>query len=133
MDNFDKALRNLREGLALFARTDRSVLTLTGLVSLFEICFEQAWKRMKTVLYREGFLEANSGSPTRIIKLSYRERMIQDEASWRAMLDQRRMGVHAYKEEVAEDIAASVPAYIELFENLQKELEANWTGAARLE
>ena len=35
---------------------------MTGMVGLFEICFEQAWKAMKEILEAAGYSEILSGS-----------------------------------------------------------------------
>ncbi|MBD5560316.1 MAG: nucleotidyltransferase [Clostridia bacterium] len=127
MDSFRKTLENLRAGVALAAAREPDVLTVTGLVSLFEICFEQSWKAMKKTLHAHGFLEARSGSPRAIIKLAYREGMIRDEQSWLNMLDDRSRGVHTYNEAVAEQIAAAVPEYVQQFEQLLNVLNADWS------
>lgn len=126
MANFHQALNNLREGSRLASERELDVLTKTGLVSLFEICFEQSWKTMKSILYGRRFLEAKSGSPTTIIKLAYREGMIDDEDAWRSMLRARGMGVHTYSEVVADEIIAAIPGYIQIFDRLETEINNNW-------
>ncbi len=45
-------------------------VVLTGLVALYEICFEQAWKAMKEELEDNGFDESKTGSPRQILKLA---------------------------------------------------------------
>ena len=47
-DNFCRALRNLKEIESRQPPYD--TITQTGMVSLFEICFEQSWKAMKELL-----------------------------------------------------------------------------------
>ena len=37
---------------------------LTGLVGLFEVCFEQSWKAMKEILEANGFAEGRTGCQT---------------------------------------------------------------------
>lgn len=46
-------------------------VTLTGLVGLYEICFEQAWKMMKEKLEEYGYPESATGSPRTVIKTAY--------------------------------------------------------------
>lgn len=48
IDNFKKALINLR--LAKEYEFPYDVVTQTGLVNLFIICFEQSWKAMKEII-----------------------------------------------------------------------------------
>ena len=64
-DNFCKALENLRVVQKITEPYD--VLTLTGSVALFEICFEQAWKAMKEILADQGYSESATGSPKQIL------------------------------------------------------------------
>ena len=47
-ENFCKALNNLKEIQKEIP--PYSTVVQTGMVSLYEICFEQAWKAMKEVL-----------------------------------------------------------------------------------
>ena len=68
-DNFCKALSNLREGLQL--EEPYSVVERTGIIGLFEICFEQAWKLMKAVLEEHGRTIDRVGSPKVVIQLAY--------------------------------------------------------------
>lgn len=51
-NNFCKALANLHEGVKL--SEPYTVVEQTGIVALFEICFEQSWKLMKAVLETHG-------------------------------------------------------------------------------
>ena len=62
-DNFCKALKNLKECQKY--QEPYSTVTETGLVALFEICFEQAWKTMKACLQEHGYEEGRTGSPKR--------------------------------------------------------------------
>ncbi len=41
-------------------------MTMTGLVGLYEICFEQSWKMMKDSLGRHGFEDAATGDERKI-------------------------------------------------------------------
>lgn len=77
-ENFCKALKNLSE-IHLFHEPYNNVV-LTGLVALYEICFEQAWKAMKEVMEQEGIEVAATGSPKSIMKEAYAIGLIQNEA-----------------------------------------------------
>ena len=80
------------------------VVTQTGLVNLFIICFEQSWKVMKDKLERHEYGEGRTGSPKMIIKLAYQAGMIQDEKAWIDLLDKRNEAAHSYNENVAAEI-----------------------------
>lgn len=124
-DHFCDALKNLRLCRDYSAPYD--VVTETGLVNLFSICFEQSWKAMKELLLKHGYDEGKTGSPRMIIKLAYSAGMIRDEKGWIELLDQRNEVAHSYNEEVAASIIENTKkTYLALFETLQKELEENW-------
>lgn len=40
-----------------------NTVILTGLVGLYEICFEQSWKMLKEILEAHGYEEGATGSP----------------------------------------------------------------------
>lgn len=100
---------------------------LTGLVGLFEVCFEQSWKAMKELLEQSGYDSAQTGSPRHIIKTAYQAAMIDDEELWLAALISRNNVAHAYNKDVALDIIyATKDKYYQMFGNLKKKLEDNW-------
>lgn len=124
-DNFCRALANLREGAAL--EEPYTVVEQTGIVGLFEICFEQAWKTMKEVLEAHGRFEGKIGSPRAIIKLAYQCGMIQHSDGWLELLDARNLLAHTYSQEQALSVIRKVKLeYLALLEGLKTELERNW-------
>lgn len=124
-ENFCKALDNLR--LVQDTTEPYDVMTLTGSIALFEICFEQAWKAMKELLTDHGYSEGQTGSPKQIVKLAYSAGMVQDEKGWLAMLVSRNDATHSYNEEVALGLIRLIKEnYIALFEVLKTELAENW-------
>lgn len=52
-ENFCAALENLKDIYAY--QEPYSNVVMTGLVGLYKICFEQAWKMMKDVLEQHGY------------------------------------------------------------------------------
>lgn len=122
-ENFSKALENLRLCRNYCAPYD--VVTETGLVNLFCICFEQSWKAMKEVLESHGYHK--TGSPKMIIKLAFSAGMIQDEAGWLELLDQRNEAAHSYDDAAAQAIIEKTKeTYLGLFETLENEFKENW-------
>ena len=70
-DNFCRSLANLEESCQL--EPPYSTVVLSGLVSLFQICFEQSWKAMKDILERHGYAESATGSTFTSICFSSRK------------------------------------------------------------
>ena len=123
--NFSAALDNFKD---IYAYTEPyNNVVLTGLVGLYEICFEQAWKAMKEILAINGFSEATTGAPRQIIKTAYQAGMIKDEEAWLKALLARNNVSHAYNQKVALQIVKEAKAcYYDLFCALKQEIEAKW-------
>ena len=122
-ENFCKALENLQD-IYQYDEPYNNVI-LSGLVALYEICFEQAWKAMKEVMVSEGVREAETGSPKMIIKSAYEFGIITDEDAWLAALVSRNNVAHSYNQAIALDIVRETKErYVGLFLELKKVLEA---------
>ena len=125
-ENFCKALDNLQD-IYCYEEPYNNVI-LSGLVALYEICFEQAWKAMKEVMVSEGIREAETGSPKMIIKSAYEAGIIIDEEVWLSSLISRNNVAHSYNQAIALDIVSEtkkryVPMFAELKEMLKKRIE----------
>lgn len=125
VNNFFRALKNLKEIEGKEPPFDP--ITEAGMVSLFEICFEQSWKAMKERLEYHGYGERKLGSPNAIIKLAYQAGMIDDEQLWSEALRARNDVVHSYSDEIAlRIIKDSQEKFLPMFEALRKNMETNW-------
>ncbi|MBR0237143.1 MAG: nucleotidyltransferase substrate binding protein [Thermoguttaceae bacterium] len=124
-NNFCKALANLHEGVKL--NEPYSIVEQTGIVGLFEICFEQSWKLMKEVLEQHGRFEDKIGSPRALIKTAFQCGMISDEEQWLELLKTRNVLAHTYSDEQTLNVIRSLKEkYIFAFDDLKKELDDRW-------
>lgn len=124
-ENFCNALQNLKD--IYDYEEPYGNVELTGLVGLFEVCFEQSWKAMKEILESNGYDSAQTGSPRHIIKTAYQAGMIEDESSWLDSLVSRNNVAHAYNKDVALDIIhATRETYYNMFLALKEKIEQNW-------
>ena len=124
-DNFSRALANLESSNVYEPPFEPTIQA--GIVSLFQICFEQAWKTLKEMLEYHGLNTEQVSSPRKIIKLAYQNRMIADQENWLGLLDTRNELAHTYSEEDSLDAIQRIrDIYVGLFKDLHKELEANW-------
>ena len=124
-ENFCNAFHNLKD-IYDYEEPFGNV-ELTGLVGLFEVCFEQSWKAMKEVLENNGYDSAQTGSPRHIIKTAYQAGMIDDEEIWLLALRSRNNVAHAYNKDIALDIIyAAKDNYYDMFRKLKIRLEENW-------
>ena len=124
-DNFQAALRNLKD---IFSYQEPyGNVEITGMVGLYEICFEQAWKAMKEILSNHGYAEGETGSPRTILKTAYKAGMISDEELWLSALVSRNNVAHAYNEVIALDIINQTKSnYYDMFVKLSQTIEKNW-------
>lgn len=121
-ENFCRSLSNLKEGAEL--NEPYTVVEQTGIAALFEICFEQSWKLMKTILEEHGRYNEKIGSPRAIIKLAYQCGMITDCEGWLELLEAHNILAHTYSNEQALNIIRKLKTdYIPLFEALKTEID----------
>lgn len=124
-ENFCNALSNLKD--IYDYEEPYGNVELTGLVGLFEVCFEQAWKAMKEILEVNGYDSAQTGSPRHIIKTAYQAGMIDDEQAWLSSLVSRNNVAHAYNKDVALDIiCATKEIYYQMFLQLKNKIDKDW-------
>lgn len=124
-ENFCRAYKNLAEAMTLEPPYD--TVTLIGLVGLFEITFEQAWKMMKALLEYHGYTGSSTGSPRAIIKTAYQAGMVNEEEAWLKALAARNNVTHSYNEEIAMSIVAeSKQIYTPMFAKLKDVVEKDW-------
>lgn len=124
-DNFCAAFQNLQD-IYNYQEPYNNVV-ITGLVGLYEICFEQAWKMMKAILEVHGYEGAATGSPRWIIKTAYQASMITDEMLWLSALQARNNVSHSYNQAVAYDIIRKTREnFYGMFGELKKNIEESW-------
>ena len=124
-ENFVAAFENLKD-IYDYSEPYGNV-ELTGLVGLFEVCFEQSWKAMKEILEANGFSEGRTGSPKQILKTAYSAGMIEDEEMWLDALVSRNNVAHAYNKDIALEIVRKTKdLYFKLFETLVTNLKEDW-------
>lgn len=124
-DNFQASLKNLS---AIYdEKPPYDVVTLTGMVALFQICFEQSWKAMKEILGEQGYTEFALGSPKRVIKKAFEASMITEEDVWLKALQAHNNVAHSYNERIALLIVEQTKeSFYPMFCALRDEMAQNW-------
>lgn len=124
-DNFSNALNNLKH--IYDYEEPVGTVEITGMVGLFEICFEQAWKAIKEIMENSGYMDFKTGSPRQIIKAAYSAGLIDDEELWLSALVDRNNVAHSYNEAIAMSIINnSKQKYVKMFQDLKNEMDSNW-------
>ena len=124
-ENFCASLKNMKE--IYDYEEPYNTVVLTGLVGLYEICFEQSWKMMKEILEAHGYEEGATGSPKIILKTAYKAGMIKDEEAWLRALQERNNVTHSYNQKIALGIVRQAKStFYDLFVQLEEEVDKNW-------
>lgn len=124
-ENFCNAFRNLKD--IYDYHEPYTNVEMFGLVTLYKICFEQAWKAMKEILEQQGFAEEKTGSPKIVLKTAFAAGMIGDEDLWMAALSARNNVAHSYNKEIALSIIAQAKdKFYKMFEDLKKKIDTKW-------
>ena len=124
-ENFFQALSNMKEIYNYEEPYDTVVLT--GLVGLYELCFEQSWKMIKKILEDRGYEEGATGSPKTILKTAFQAGMIKDEDLWLHALQERNNVAHSYNQKIAlEIVKMAKDNFYPMFCDLKAEIDKNW-------
>lgn len=119
-ENFDKAYHTLQKYAEAQLETE---LEQAGLIQLFEVAFELAWKVLKDYLEAEGY---SVKSPRETIKTAFQAGIIDDGHVWIDALSHRNLAAHTYDQAVAEKLVHEIgqvyfPELRKLYEKLLSE------------
>lgn len=121
--DFEKAFLNLKSAVE---RADDD-LTIDGSIKRFEICYELAWKLIKEYLSDLGIICKN---PRDCFKQTFVNDLIEDEAKWLEMIDDRNLLVYTYASEESRKIFNKIKSmhilsleklYIKIKEEIEKQ------------
>jgi len=116
--NYEASLCELRSALE---KTEYTTLERAGLIQLFEISFELAWKTLKDMLFYEGY---DVQSPRSALKQAFASGIIAEGELWLKALDGRNLFLHTYNSKLAEEAVELIKnAYSPLLFALETELK----------
>ncbi len=118
--NFAVALNKLSEFSQQELKDD---LDKAGLIQGFEFTFEQCWKSIQKAAGSEGVRVA---SPKNAFSWAIEKGWIssQNETTWLAMLGDRNLTTHTYREEVANSVVANIKNnYLQAFKDLLAQMK----------
>ena len=127
LTNFERALRLLREAMAEGPEA-LNQLEKEGVIQRFEYCFELAWKTMKDYMEASGIV-FDVVMPRQVIKDAFAAKVLNDGATWIAMLDHRNLLSHTYTPVVIEQAVAAIhQRYLPQLEQLHTFLQQEAVG-----
>ncbi|MBI4946130.1 MAG: nucleotidyltransferase substrate binding protein [Bacteroidetes bacterium] len=121
-NNFNKALNSLGVAIEEFREDENDEIVKVGMIKFFEMTYELAWNTMKDYYENQG--ETGIQGSKDAIKLSFTRGLITDAQKWFDMVDSRKLSVHTYDEDTANEVAKDiVDTYYNLFIQLQTRLQ----------
>jgi len=127
LTNFERALRLLREAMAEGPEA-LNQLEKEGVIQRFEYCFELAWKTVKDYMEISGVV-FDVVMPRQVIKDAFAAKVLNDGATWIAMLDHRNLLSHTYNPVVFEQAVAAIhQRYLPQLEQLHTFLQQEAVG-----
>lgn len=101
---FEQRFQNYRAILgelrAALAQAEYSTLERAGLIQLFEVSFELAWKSLKDLLQYEGF---EVQSPRAVIKQAFASGLVRNGELWLEALEGSNLFTHTYDGTLAQN------------------------------
>lgn len=119
-DKLAKAVSRLQESIADFERYHMDSIR-DGVIQRFEFCAELAWKTLREYLIDQGYQNVNS--PKAVMRLSYEDGIINNDAAWVSLMNARNLTSHTYDEDTADEIYHSIcQSYVVLLNELVQDL-----------
>lgn len=98
------SLIKTRNTLERIIQTAHSEAEKMGVVQAFEICYELSWRIMKKILRFRG---VEAGAARDVFRESARLKLLNDAEKWFEYLKKRNITVHAYREEILDELFAN--------------------------
>ncbi|MFO0794270.1 MAG: HI0074 family nucleotidyltransferase substrate-binding subunit [Candidatus Brocadiaceae bacterium] len=126
--NFQKAYEkfaNIVDRKDEFYREGFGDIYLDLVVKRFEFTYEMSWKTIKRYL---DYVGIECHSPRSCFKDAFSQKLINDEAVWLDMIEQRNLSSHIYDEDEIKGILDKINDYKDTFEKLLRSLEERSKG-----
>ena len=120
IEDFKSAIGHLKE--ALEEPLDVHNFIRDSAIKRFELCSELAWKTLKQYLFVRHAVEC--ASPLGCLRSAYKVEFIADDPFWVHIFELRNLATHTYKESLAQELFAKLPATLERFDTLLKNMSS---------
>ena len=120
--NYKKALVKLSEAVEEYNAGAVRDIVKEGMIQRFEYTYELAWNTIKDYYHDQGETDIQGSKDA--IKLAFSRGLISDGTAWFNMVDSRKLTVHTYNEDTANEVAEDIAGiYHDLFIQLETRLE----------
>ncbi|MEY3051610.1 MAG: hypothetical protein RLY31_1395 [Bacteroidota bacterium] len=124
LHNFNKAMNYLGGGLKI---EQPDLVQKAGIIQLFEMSFELAWKLVKDFLEEQGFQDVKS--PRSALKKAFEIGLIAHGHEWMQLLEDRNLTAHTYDEEKATEMEQLIDnKYYPILKELQDTFNQKMNG-----
>ena len=113
--DFDSVVTRLSESLSLPA----DGIVRDSAILRFELAYEAGWKCVQAFLREEG---VEAASPRQVFSGAFRLGWVKDEVTWKEIIEDRNLAVHAYREALADALFERLPTYRDQFIQLVEAL-----------
>lgn len=126
ISNFERIIARLEEAIAEYEKDTTKTIVRDGDIQRFEFTYEIAHKTLKR------FLEFASPSPDQYDKMIFQNLirsgneqglLLGDWTDWKRYRDMRSKTSHTYDEEIAREVLAGIPAFLEEARHLRNKLK----------
>ena len=127
LSNFNKALGQLEEAVALARERELSNLEEQGLIQAFEYTHELSWNVMKDFFAFQGNTDIKGSRDA--IREAFSTGLIEDGETWMETIPSRQNTVHTYNEKTAKEIANKIiEDYTPIFQAFRSKMESLRSG-----
>ncbi len=125
IQNFDKAIARLEEGLSVYQMDLANTLIRDGVIQRFEFTYELSHKTLKR------YLEFVSATPTQYDGMAFQDLirsgneqglLLGEWINWKRYRDMRSKTSHTYDEEIALEVMSAIPDFLEEARYLRDQL-----------
>ena len=106
--NYNKALQQLGNAVALSGERELSDLEKQGMIQTFEYTHELAWTTLKDFFEYKGQKDIYGSSDAS--RKAFQFGVVEDGEGWMDMIQSRNKTSHTYNRETAEEIVTAVTA-----------------------
>ena len=125
IQNFDKAIARLEEGLSAYQMDLANTLIRDGVIQRFEFTYELSHKTLKR------YLEFVSATPEQYDGMAFQDLirsgneqglLLGEWINWKRYRDMRSKTSHTYDEEIALEVMSAIPDFLEEARYLRDQL-----------
>lgn len=122
LDNYGRALKQLRAAVTLAADRELSELEQQGMVQAFEFTHELAWNVMKDYFFFQGASQITGSRDA--TRQAFSAGLIEDGETWIEMVQSRNQSSHTYNQATAKVLVERITQrYAGLFESFAIRME----------